>query len=41
MLSEQRKIEILYRLLDWLCNLSPETCISVLQNAGVTRSEAE
>ena len=40
-MSEERKLEIFYELVDYLCGLDSEKCVEILREVGVTKSEAE
>ena len=39
-MTKERKEEIFDELINYLCGLDTEKCVDVLQECGVTRSEA-
>lgn len=39
-MSEERKNELFYAMLDYLCTIDTEKCIDILKDIGMTKDEA-
>ena len=39
-MSDERKIELFYELLNYLCDCDTEKCVEVLQSTTMTKQEA-